>query len=344
MTAPLAEEQGYMRIRGADVPVKTLMIEQRGLKFFAENPRIYSLVRAGGQEPSQEEIYAQLIELEHVRELVQDIKINGGLIDPLIVKDGTFEVLEGNSRLAACRWLFESSNDPLAWAKVKCTLLPFEIDDRLVYALLGQYHVRGKKDWVPFEKAGFLYRRFRQHNDDIPTVAAELGMKQSEAKHLIAVYEFMRDHGEEDRARWSYYDEYIKSKNIKKAREQYPKLDEMIVAKIKGGEIRRAVDIRDDLPIIVSGPVKNLKRFAEGKSAFQDALAVAVDAGGDNVVYKRLYKFRQWLASNEPVEDAAESTKEVRDRIIYELDQIERRAKRLKALISAPSEGGDRSS
>src|SRR5688572_13784270 len=100
-------EHGYLRIRKQDIPVRTLWLEQSKLKFFVDNPRIYSLVRGDGREPDQDEIYTALLDLEHVRELKEDISLNGGLIDPLIVRDGTLEVLEGNSRLAACRWLYE---------------------------------------------------------------------------------------------------------------------------------------------------------------------------------------------------------------------------------------------
>ena len=338
--ASLEVEHGHIRIRGVDVPVRTLWLNQNMLKFFVENPRVYSLVRTGGRKPDQEEIYNQLLELEHVRELKNDIKLNGGLIDPLIVRDGTLEVLEGNSRLAACRWLCENL-DPIAWAKVKCTLLPAELDERLIYALLGQYHVKGKKDWAPFEKAGFLYRRFHQQEEDIPTVAAELGMTQPEVKHLIEVYDFMRSHGEEDRERWSYYDEFIKSRKIKKARDQYPGFDDAIVKKIRAGEIRRAVDVRDVLPAICSGPPKNLKRFAEGKINFGEAQETAVDSGSDNPIFKRLNKFRQWLVLKETEEDSIEAPKSVRDRILYELEQIAKKAARLKKLLSTDVSGDD---
>ena len=69
-----------------------------------------SLVRAG-REPDQEDIYSELLEQEHVRELKEDIRLNGGLIDPLIVRDGTLEVLEGNSRLElAPRWLYHNED------------------------------------------------------------------------------------------------------------------------------------------------------------------------------------------------------------------------------------------
>ena len=84
-------------IRGTEIPVETRLIEHSKLRFFSENPRIYSIVRADGREPSQEEIQEQLLQLEHVRELVIDIRQNGGLTDPIIVRGESLEVLEGNS-------------------------------------------------------------------------------------------------------------------------------------------------------------------------------------------------------------------------------------------------------
>jgi ParB-like nuclease domain len=328
------EEHGYLRIRKEDIPVRTLWLEQSKLKFFVDNPRIYSLVRAGGREPDQDDIYKELLEQEHVRELKEDIRLNGGLIDPLIVRDGSLEVLEGNSRLAASRWLY-NNEDPIAWAKVKCTLLPADISEQLIFAILGQYHIRGKKDWVPYEKAGFLHRRFTHHKQDIPTVATELGIGVPEAKHLIDVFEFMLRHGEANPARWSHYDEFIKSKKIKKVREQYPDFDKIIVDKVKKNEIKRAVDIRDSLPAICVGPGKNLKRFVEGKTNFNDAYQNAMDAGGGNTEYKRLYAFRQWLAKSDTEKDLVE-TKErnVRDKIAFELAQIEKRVRQLKTSLT----------
>ena len=334
MTAPITkEERGYIRIRNEDVPVRVVWLEQSRLKFFAENPRIYSLLRASGREPDQGEIYKELLELDHIPQLKEDIKRNGGLMDPLVVRDATFEVLEGNSRLAACRWLYEKV-DPIAWARVKCTLLPADIDERLIFALLGQYHIRGKKSWVPYERAGFLHRRFRHHKEDIPTVATELGMGIGEAEHLIKVYEFMLKHDERDRDRWSYYDELLKSRKIKKARDQYPDFDNLIVTKIRASEIKRAEDVRDSLPTICAGPPRNLKRFVEGKIPFTEAHENAVDAGGENADYKKLFKFRQWIVLDETEKDLLDAPKNVRDKIEFELAQIEKRAKKLKAAIA----------
>jgi hypothetical protein len=79
-------------IRGTEVTVATQWIDHSRLRFFAENPRVYSILRVGEREPSQDDIQRKLLQMEHVKELVQDIRRNDGLIDPLIVRDGTLEV------------------------------------------------------------------------------------------------------------------------------------------------------------------------------------------------------------------------------------------------------------
>ncbi|HMD89494.1 MAG TPA: hypothetical protein VKF38_10055, partial [Anaerolineaceae bacterium] len=70
-------------------------LNQSILKFYPQNPRIYSLLDTDEEIPDQKLIEEKLIGMEHVRELKQSIEANGGLIDPLIVRDGDFMVLEG---------------------------------------------------------------------------------------------------------------------------------------------------------------------------------------------------------------------------------------------------------
>ena len=91
---------------------------------------IYSLVRSQGRAPDQDEIQKQLQGFPHVQELIQDIKSNEGLTDPVIVRDGDLVVLEGNSRLAAYRFL--ATKDPIKWRTILCTVLPEGIDEKLV--------------------------------------------------------------------------------------------------------------------------------------------------------------------------------------------------------------------
>jgi hypothetical protein len=326
-------ERGTIRIRGVDVPTETVALAQSSLRFYVDNPRIYSLVRSNGHVPDQDEILTQLLQLEHVKVLKDDIVANDGLIDPIIVRAGDYVVLEGNSRLAAYRFL--AAKNPIKWAKIRCTVLPAEIDEKLVFALLGQYHVKGKKDWAPYEKAGFLYRRHKEHNIELSTVADEVGIGHKEAKHLVSVYEFMIEHDDTDSTRWSYYDEFLKSTKIKKAREEFAHFDDFIVGQVKSGGIAKAVELRDKLPVICSGPAKVLKRFAEGTVEFADAYDAAVDAGGENYALKKLKRFREWLALNDTEDDLLEPNKQVRDNMLFQLKEIEKRAKRLKERLEA---------
>ena len=68
-------------ILGTKVPTTLQMLPQQRLKFFVDNPRVYSVVRANGKQPTQEEIQLLLSDLEHVKELREDIKRNGGLLE-----------------------------------------------------------------------------------------------------------------------------------------------------------------------------------------------------------------------------------------------------------------------
>ncbi|WP_202314249.1 ParB N-terminal domain-containing protein [Mesorhizobium sp. L-8-10] len=322
---------GMMRLRGKEVPTVTRDIPVKELNFYPENPRIYSIVYADGKKPSQTEILERLQGLEHVRQLVQDIRSNGGLIDPLIVRLGDMVVLEGNSRLAAYRHL--ATEDPIKWAKATCMLLPDDIEEHLVFALLAQYHVKGKKDWAPYEKAGFIYRRFNQQNIDLQVAAPELGITREEAKHLIAVYEFMIESGDQDPAHWSYYDEFLKSRKIKKAREEVAGFDQFIVGEIQSGRMGKAMDLRDKLPVICSGQPKILRRYMTGQYDFAEAHEHAVTAGGEHHALNRLRRFRKWLVESTTEDDILEAPKVIRDGIQYELKEIEKKSKKLKELV-----------
>jgi len=315
-------------IRNEEIPVTIRYLPQVDLRFFPENPRVYTIVRGEGKEPAQEEILERLLNMEHVRELIQDIKRNGGLIEPLLVRDGTFEVLEGNSRLAAYRYL--AKNEPIKWGHVKCSVLPSSISESQIFAILGQHHIKGKKDWQPYEQAGFMYRRFKYHEIGLETLSAEIGLSKKKIQHLIDTYQFMIDHNETEVARWSYYDEYLKSSKIRKARKKYPELDKVIVKKINSQEVLKAVEIRDQLPVICSGPQKGLKRFVAGTITFEDAFEAAEEAGGTNSQLKRLVKFVRWLVKDEVERGLASSDGQVRDKIAYELRKLDARVTALR--------------
>lgn len=324
-------------IRGHKIPIRWEEIDESRLRFYEENPRIYSIVRKKGEEPTQEEIQAQLLAMDHVKELVQDIKRHEGLIDPIIVRDGTFDVLEGNSRLAAYRALVKQ--DPVKWAKVSCTILPRDVDEKLVFALLAQVHVKGKKDWAPFEQAGFLYRRFHDQKVDLHALAQESSLSQQRVRQLIDTYAYMLECGEEDTTRWSHYEEFLKSRAIKKAREKHPEFEERVVSLLRSDQTLKAVDVRDSLPKIALGPDKNLKRFSEGKIDFAKALEVAIDSGNDNSIVRKINKFRQWLAEPDILTAMKAIEGDELKKTMFELGKIRARVIALESAIERRNKG-----
>ena len=251
-------------------------LNQCELLFYEENPRVYSILRSNGTIPTQKEIEAKMKSMEHVKQLRLSIEQNGGLIDPLIVvkRNGDYVVLEGNSRLAAYRLLAEK--DPVKWPKVRANILPEEISENEIFTLLGQYHLVGRKDWNIFEQAAYLYRQKKSsglENDDLRP------------------------------DRWSYYEEYLKSRAIRKYRDTNAQIDATFVKQVKTGKIKQAMDVR-----VVLGEVAKTK----GKTAskiMQDIIDEKVDiydghdrlreTGKTTNTYKQISKFHESITNEE---------------------------------------------
>jgi hypothetical protein len=327
---------GTLTLSKQEINVRTGFLRVNELKFYPENPRLYSIVYSQDKEPSQEFIQKRLSGMEHVKQLVQSIRANGGLTDPLIVRDGEYVVLEGNSRLAAYRIL--AANDPIAWGKVKCTLLPRNISDALVFALLGEYHIIGKKDWQPYEQAGYLYRRKENHGVDPDKMAEEMGLSTRKVKHLIRVYSFMVDHADDDVTHWSYYDEYLKQRAIQHARSEHPEFDESFVHKVKVGEIEKAVDVREKVKIIAAAGGKILKTFITEDGTLDKCYDGAVARGGDNIWFKRLCKFHEQLGDQDLEYIFLKMKDEQQKKCIFEMKKI---GQNLERLIKKIQEGGE---
>lgn len=314
-------------IHGQRVPTTMRDIPHENLRFYVDNPRVYSALRPDGQTPTQDEIQDCLLDMEHVRVLIRDIELHGGLIEPVIVRDGSLEVLEGNSRLAAYRHL--AGKNAIHWGKVRCRVLPADTSEDLIFGLLGQVHIKGKKDWQPFEQAGFLYRRHKLQKVDQETLCQQMGIGKGRVKQYLEAYQLMLDNNEVKPDRWSYFYEFVRSNKIRKARDNYPNFDELIIEKIRNGDFERAQDLRDKLPVICSTP-KVLKKFSSGAIDFEDAYDDALEAGGDDTYYKKLKSFRDWLAREDVASSLYASEGKLRASIDFEMKKLHERVANLR--------------
>lgn len=322
-------------IRGKRIPVINREIPQHELSFYLENPRLYSMVRAAGDEPTPDEIEERLLQMDHVKQLIQSIQTNGGLMDPVVVRGGDMVVLEGNSRLAAYRSL--ARKDPVKWGKLKAKILPADITDSDVFALLGEYHIHGKTNWAPFEQAGYLFRRHRNQGVLIEVLAKEINLPKSQINHLINVRDFMLKHDEHTIDRWSYYDEFLKSRKIAAARQEYPEMDALIVEKIRSREIPTAMELRDGLKDICQASGRTLSRFVDRKTTFEQACESAEEKGASDVTVQKLEKFRKWLVEADTQDDLLDQPSR-KKQFLFELEHIQKRCTKLmKALNESTS-------
>lgn len=313
-----------------DYEVEICELNQADLKFYTENPRVYSVLNIGGEEPSQTEIEEHMCNLDHVKQLRLSIESNGGLIDPLIVRDGDYTVLEGNSRLAAYRLLCRT--DAITWGKVKCKVLPADIDDAAIFALLGQYHIIGRKDWDPFEQANYLFRRHQQTRLPVEYMAQELGISKQKAKNMIEVIRFMIENDDLNKRHWSHYEEYLKNGGIKKYRETNPDIDETIVEAIKTETIREAADMRKLGEIAKVGDKQSKKvmqKIAEGEIDLYEGYEEVQDAGKLDDVVKKLKTFRQYI-NDDTIEKQIKGSEEIYKQAQFEIKKIIKRLQDLE--------------
>ena len=302
-------------IKGREVPVEIGKRDIIDLRFYPENPRIHSIVCQAGAIPTQDEIFEKLGKMEHVKQLMQSIKSNKGLKEPVVVLGDM--VIEGNSRLAAYKLL--AGKDPITWGAIKCkTILEQDVNGEIEAAILAD-HIAGKKDWAPYEQAGYLYRRVNVHGVSIEVILEEVPISKAAIINMINVYEFMILHKERDIDKWSYYDEYLKNRKIKSARLECEKLDGIIVSKIKSGEICKAIDMREKLPFIVTSK-KILAKFISEEKDFQKCFESVESSGRNDGSYIKLHKFRNWLTEEQVnIADLVEPSK---NKCKFEIDKI----------------------
>ena len=309
-------------------------LEQSKLKFFPENPRVYSVLNIGDEKPTQEQIEEIMCKDDRVKQLKESIKSNGGLIEPVFVRNGDMVVLEGNSRLAAYRLLYKQ--DPIKWAKIKVILLPADIPDSAVFSLLGQFHIIGRKDWNPYEQAGYLYRTINENNKSVELLATELGITTSSINKLIDVYEYMIEKEDNHPNKWSYYEELLKNRGIKKAFEEVPGLEEKIIDEIKNNNIRMAIDIRklgDISKVNDKLSRKILKDIAMGEEDIYSGYDIVASSGKMDNNYQFITNFRKKIQEDTYV--AKLLNDENINNIEFELKKIEKIVKNMLSKIES---------
>ena len=201
-----------------DTSVDELALDK--LRFLKENPRVYAHTYGVegfsdlSQEEQQEKIFEKLRLGESVKRLLPEIQSHGGLIEPILVRVDTWEVIEGNSRLAAYR-ILRSKEPGGPWDRIRCDIVSRLTDDQLS-AYLNQIHVKGKTKWSAYEKANFSYVR-KKRGMKIDDIAKLFDESPATIRIRVDVIEMMKENGDSIQDHFSYYDVIVRTPKISKA-------------------------------------------------------------------------------------------------------------------------------
>ncbi len=271
-------EEPTITILDEEILVRYERLSTDQLKYFEENPRVYSSIYGENKPENNGElqsfIHTKMLEQQSVQKLIPEIRKHGGLLEPILVRYDTMQVIEGNSRLAAYRELYRKCKDE-KWTEIPCHIVS-KLSPEQQDAYLSQIHIKGKTPWQAYEKANFAYIR-RKRGFSVDEIARRSSETKGEIEKRIKAVELMQENNDKDRSRFSYYDVLVRSRNINKENSYNDEVKNTLLSKIKNigeGDSRdtdfTALDLREKIPDILKKKTQ-LKKFLHGDLTLDQA-------------------------------------------------------------------------
>jgi hypothetical protein len=179
-------------IAGTAVEVSHEVVPLEDLRLDPQNPRVRLQLKVKGRKkaPTQEELLTLIRNQPGYDRLQQQIRMEGGIYDPLIVRnDG--QVVEGNTRLAVLTVLSRTPDGLKKWNSVPITRLPVGVSEKVIQLQMAGYHVGGKTKWRAAAKADQIYRLLNEEGATSDEVQAATGMGPTEVQKHIEAYEYL---------------------------------------------------------------------------------------------------------------------------------------------------------
>ena len=342
-------------IQGKEYDFKEERISISDLRFWPDNPRVYTDVYEGlfakmdshglSDDELQLKIYNKLKGKENIRQLRDQIESSGGLAEPLIVQKQTnkptnkyfYAVIEGNRRLAACKMIKETSKDNTKLAedfsRIPCEVVPSNIHRSHIFSLLGILHIEGKLQWTPFDKAHYvknradsLHKERGTAENSISIIAKELGVTTKEAEMYIRNIDLMKEAKEKEKTKYSIYDVANRNRVIKEhLKEGGPKKKVWIGVLKNWPEKKPATEFRAAVGSLTrnrSRSNKHLNDFLKGVATLEEAAHRAESEGKIDTICHQVNKLRESINANRRHIEILDPTDPILNELAYEFSKL----------------------
>lgn len=300
---------------------KVIIIDNRSIKYdieeldiysvdyYFDNPRInYIISKYTPEKINNELIERTLLRKESTRELIHSIKENGGLFEPIIVLGS--KVIEGNTRPCAYRTLYSKTKD-IRWKFIKAQVFKEAVSSKEIFAILSNYHIKGKTPWDPYEKAACINKMIEQ-GQSIEEVAKAVGSNKAKVLSMLKAYQAMREkylskfedkqeqtiNNTEELKKYSYFEALFVNKNLAERAGQTPEFVDQFAEWVSEGRIPKAQDVRELHNILDNKKAR--KKFSDypPDTAYDEAKESLYWNKPDKVdgFYKKVDQFRELIS------------------------------------------------
>lgn len=151
-----------------------------------KNPRIQQYLEIYGDDITSDGIALALnsssgaSSTSSYQTLKESIKVNGGIINPIIVNkysDGKLVVIEGNTRVQIYKE-FALADPEGPWKEI-IAIVYDNLPETDIHAIRLQTHLVGPRDWDPFSKAKYLNQLSNIDKLPMATIISFCGGKKS---------------------------------------------------------------------------------------------------------------------------------------------------------------------
>jgi len=241
-------------IDGVPTEVEIEDVDLDSIDLDPENPRIgYWTDNQVRQSFSQDEIAFALVEnSDDVSRLRMSIEVNEGALEPIwVCKSGErYLVIDGNTRLEIYKTLRTKYPRKEAFNRIRCKVLPENIDDKAKDFIRLIAHLRGVNPWEVYERARMLYILWEKKGYTEEELQVTTKLSPSEIRRWISAYKNMTEqflpnysYQRDALSKFSYFVEYENPK-IKNGMEREGLSTKDFCEWVGTKQITRAQDVR----------------------------------------------------------------------------------------------------